>query len=173
MLKIAIKYFLITCMLCFASLAEAQTAMNIKKDEKFAAEATQGGIMEVKLGQLSQTNAGIAIIKTYGQTMIKDHSKANEELKTIANKKNILLPGSMGNKMQKKYEKLAKLNGKKFDRKYSKCMLHDHKKDICAFKKEAKKGKDPELKSWANSTIPTLQKHLEMWRGACKASKKE
>lgn len=63
---------------------------------------------------------------------------------------------------QKKYDELAKLSGEKFEKAYLGALLDDHKKAIRAFEKESKSGQDPELKTWASNTLPTLRHHLEM-----------
>jgi putative membrane protein len=41
-------------------------------------------------------------------------------------------------------------------------MVKDHKKDVAEFKKESTSAKDSDLKSWAGTTLPTLQDHLKM-----------
>ncbi len=41
-------------------------------------------------------------------------------------------------------------------------MVKDHKKDVADFKKEANGGKDPDVKSFASKTLPTLEEHLKM-----------
>jgi putative membrane protein len=151
--------------LCMA--AGAQTAS--EKDMKFAREAAEGSMMEIKLGELAQTNGSTAEVKSLGTMMITDHTKANDELKALAAQKNISLPGTMSDKAQKHYDKLAKKQGKDFDKAYAKCMVHDHKKDICLFKKEAKKGDDADLKQWASNTVPTLEHHKQMSEETCKA----
>lgn len=144
--------------------ASAQT-----KDEKFAKCAAEAGMAEVKMGELGVSKATSAEVKMHAQHMIDDHSKANEELKALAAKKNIVLPSTPSKKQQKCYEKFAKCEaGSKFDKKYAKQMKCDHKKTVCYFEKEAKKGKDPELKAWAAGKVPTLKGHLEMWKTACK-----
>jgi putative membrane protein len=144
-----------------------------RMDAKFAQHAAKDGLMEVQLGRLAQSKAVVPLVKQHAQHMIEDHGKANEELKTLAAKKNISLPTSLDDMMQKKYDKLAKLSGNKFDKKYTKCMVHEHKKAIGLFKKESKHGDDPELVGWATGKIPTLKNHLTMWKEACKTVKKE
>ena len=57
--------------------------------------------------------------------------------------------------------KLAKLSGAEFDKAYIDMMVKDHKKDVAEFEKESKGAKDSDLKSWASTTLPTLQDHLE------------
>ncbi|MCE3225492.1 MAG: hypothetical protein K0S32_43 [Bacteroidetes bacterium] len=165
------KKTILTILLVSASmLSEAQDTK--KKDEKFVMEAAKGGILEVKLGQLAQTNSSSPEVKLLGQMMVEDHSKANEELKTLALSKGILLPNSLDAEGQKKYDKLAQKKGEEFDKAYTQCMVKDHKKDVALFKKESKKGSDTEMKNWASKTVPKLEHHLEMSKQACDKAKK-
>lgn len=143
-----------------------------KKDVKFMNEASEGGMLEVRLGELSQMNAATPEVKSAGRTMVTDHSKANEELRSLASGKNVLLQENLTPKKQKKYDELAKLTGKNFDKAYAKYMVKDHKKDIAEFKKEAKSADDPAVKSWAQGKVATLEAHLQLWKDACKAAKK-
>lgn len=135
-------------------------------DTDFAVEAADGGMFEVELGKLAATNASSAEVKKFGQTMVDEHSKANEELKNLAMQKNITLPGALSDKHQKKYDDLAAKKGVEFDKAYMDLMVSDHKDDIDAFKKEADKGNDNEIKMWASGKIPTLEHHLEMAKAA-------
>ena len=144
---------------------------DIEKDAKFAVAAADGGILEVQLGQLAQTNAASATVKQFGQTMVDDHTKANEELKALAGTKNISLPAALSDKNQKAYDDLAKKTGADFDKAYSTFMVDDHKEDIEEFKKEAEKGNDPEIKTWASGKVATLEHHLEMAKRAEDESK--
>lgn len=139
---------------------------NIEDDTKFAVNAADGGMLEVKLGELAETKAFSAEAKQFGKTMKEEHSKANEELKALAAQKNISLPATLSDKKQEKYDELAKKTGKDFDKEYIDFMVKDHKDDIDAFEKEADKGKDADLKNWAAAKLPTLRHHLEMAEGA-------
>ncbi len=166
-----VKYIILLILTIQAGLINGQGTdqKKITKDIKFAKTAAEDGLMEVKLGELAQTNAMNAEVKGHGKTMITDHGKANGELKALAAKKSIELPSGVDAKKQERYDKLSKLKGKEFDKKYAKCMVKDHKKAVCLFKKESKKGKDPELKAWASGKLPTLKHHLHMWKETCKA----
>lgn len=160
-------------MICtFAALSFFTVNAQSSRDIRFAKCAAEDGMMEVQLGKLAQSKATSSTVKMHAQHMIDDHSKANDELKALAARKNISLPTSTSDKHQKKEEKLSKLNGTDFDKRYAKCMVRDHKKEICKFKKQAKKGDDEELRSWAEGKVPTLESHLQMWKEACKETKK-
>jgi putative membrane protein len=77
----------------------------------------------------------------------------------------------MSEKAQKHYNSMAQKQGKDFDKAYSKCMVMDHKKDLCKFKKEAKKGDDVGVKAWAENTVPVLEQHKQASETTCKAVK--
>jgi putative membrane protein len=130
-------------------------------DEDFAMEAAEGGLFEVMAGELA-VHKGSAKIKKLGQMMVDDHSKANDDLKKIAKKKNLDLPTSLSNEMQAEYDKLMKKEGKEFDKAYSTLMVKDHKKDIEKFQKEADNGGDADFKNFASEKLPTLRHHLQM-----------
>lgn len=140
--------------------------MDTKRDAEFAVAAADGGLLEVQLGELAVSQGGAASVKKFGQSMIDDHSKANEELKALAAKKNITLPTSLSDKNQKKYDELSGKSGVEFDRAYASFMVDDHKEDIEEFKKEAEKGHDADVKAWASGKIPVLEHHLMMAQAA-------
>ena len=119
-------------------------------DKAFIKDAAKGGMMEVAMGRVAEKNATNSEAKNFGARMVKDHSKANEELKVIAKEKNVGWPA----------EKEA---GKwKSDKDYMDAMVKDHEEDLAAFEKEAKNGSDSDVKNFADKTAKTVRKHLEM-----------
>lgn len=129
-------------------------------DMKFAMMAAQGGVAEVQLGQLAAQKGNRPEVKAFGQQMVDDHSKANDQLKSVAQAENITLPTTMNAKDQAEYNKLQGLSGDAFDREYVKDMVKDHEMDVKDFQKEADKGADPQIKNFASQTLPILQQHL-------------
>ena len=131
-------------------------------DHHFVTEAAEGGMAEVELGKLATEKAESNDVKQFGQRMVDDHSKANDQLKQVASQKNITLPSGIGAKNQATKNHLEKLSGAAFDRAYMTHMVEDHKKDVAAFQKEANAGKDADIKNFASQTLPTLQEHLRI-----------
>jgi putative membrane protein len=127
----------------------------------FAKQAAQGGMAEVKLGQLAQEKGSSDSVKSFGKRMVDDHSKAGDKLKEVASRKNITLPTDISAKDQATYDRLSKLNGAAFDRAYARDMVKDHETDVAAFQKEADAGRDDSLQGFASETLPTLQDHLK------------
>ena len=130
------------------------------QDKMFADTAARGGMMEVMTGQLAADNASDASVKALGQMMVKDHTKASNELKQWASTAGYTLPTNLDADQQKKYNDLKMKKGADFDRMYTDLMVTDHKKVIAAFKKETSAGSDNALKSFAEKTLPTLEHHL-------------
>src|SRR5436190_874578 len=120
------------------SSAAAQSAG--AADQAFAKEAAAGGLAEVALGTLAKDKASNADVKAFGDRMVTDHSKANDELKQWASSKNVTLPSDLDAKAKATQDRLSKLSGDAFDKAYMKDMVADHKTDVAAFKKESTSG---------------------------------
>lgn len=136
-----------------------ETSLN-DQDRKFAAAAAKGGIMEVIAGELAVKNTTNPTVKKLGEMMVKDHTKANEELKQWASKTSYTLPTGLDANQQKTYDDLKAKKGSDFDRMYTDLMVKDHEKTIADFKKEAADGSESSLKNFATKTLPALDHHL-------------
>lgn len=133
-----------------------------QSDEDFVKEAASAGLMEVELGRYAQQNATNPRVKNFAAMMVKDHSKANEELRSIASGKNITLPAAMNDNHQNKVNDLQKKEkGAEFDREYMNEMVDDHEKDVDKFQRMAEKGQDPDLKAFAAKTVSILLMHQD------------
>jgi putative membrane protein len=130
-------------------------------DRQFIKKAAQGGLAEVQLGQLATEKADSPDVKQFGQKMVDDHSKANDQLKQVASNKGVTIPDKLNAKDAATKARLEKLSGKAFDRAYMRDMVMDHTKDVSEFRTESKSGKDPDVKSFASQTLPTLKDHLK------------
>jgi putative membrane protein len=146
-----------------AAAARAQVNPTLStSDATFMTTAARGGLAEVQLGQLAQRNGRSAAVKRFGQRMIDDHGRGNQELMALAQRKQITLPSSGGAEHQQTYDELAKLRGSAFDRAYARAMVQDHQEDLRAYQEEAANGTDPDAKAFAARHVPILQEHLRM-----------
>jgi putative membrane protein len=135
-----------------------------KDSAAFAKEAAQGGKAEVEMGRLAVERGARPEVKQFGQRMIDDHSKANNELMQIAARKNIQLPKEVSSEQKEMMDKLSKRSGADFDKEYVDAMVEDHEHDVKAFEEQAEEGTDPDIKQFAAKTLPTLKQHLELIR---------
>ena len=131
-------------------------------DLAFMNEAAPGGMAEVELGNLAAQKAQSPVVKTFGQLMAKDHSKANEELKQLAAQKKVTLTPGVLPTHKELMDKLSKASGADFDMEYVKAMVAAHEKDVAAFENVSKTAADADVKAFAAKTLPTLKMHLDM-----------
>src|SRR6476620_11378444 len=118
--------------------------------------------MEVELGRLAAEKGSSAEVKRFAQRMVDDHGKANQQLSTLAQQKNVQVATELTGKAKAEHDRLSKLSGEQFDRAYMQLMVQDHRKDVGEFRKRSTKAKDADVKSFASQTLPTLEDHLKM-----------
>lgn len=133
-----------------------------RQDRAFAEHAMAGGMMEVQLGKLSDQRAQNEAVKRFGQRMVTDHSQANQQLSEIGARLGLQPPAELPRDQRRTVEKMAGLSGAEFDRAYMAAMIDDHKKDLGEFRKQADKGGNAELKTFAQQTVPILEQHLRL-----------
>ena len=131
-------------------------------DDGFVKKAAKVGLAEVELSQLALEKTSNPEVKQFAQHIVEDHQRANSELQQLAQGKGIEVPDEMSAQHKVTKGRLSKLSGAEFDRAYMKAMVKDHQESIKDFEKQAKSGKDAELKDWAAQTVPVLQKHSQM-----------
>ena len=155
-------------------------------DKAFINSAADGGMFEVRAGELASTkgdsmmvdsmmtdsmmtdsmmtdsmNMDSMNVRSFGRMMVTDHTKANNELKSLADSKGVTVPTTLSNAKQQKVDSLNTQSGQTFNRTYINMMVASHQETIDLFQKQADSGNDADLKSWAASKLPTLRMHLE------------
>jgi putative membrane protein len=152
-----------------SAVAQTQSPAVPVADQRFVMNTNWAGIGEVELGKLASEKAVSPDVKSFGQRMATDHGKAGDELKTLAQSKGITLPTDMDAKHKSVRDRLMKLSGEAFDHAYIAEMVNGHRQAVAAFRTEAKTGKDPDIKAFAEKTLPTVQDHLKVAQSLSKA----
>jgi len=134
---------------------------HMEDDAEFVMNAADGGMMEVELGKLAQQKASDDRVKEFGQMMIDDHSKANNELSSLAQTKNITILANVSEDKQQKIDDLSQKSGKDFDKAYMDLMVEDHQEDVDDFRDAANRAHDADVKAWAADKLPVLEQHLQ------------
>jgi putative membrane protein len=131
-------------------------------DKVFLRRAAEGGIAEVKLGQLAAQKAGSDDVKAFGQKMVDDHTKLNDEMARVADSMGVRLPKTMAKEDQAEYDKLNGLSGNEFDMEYLTFMVRDHHKDLHDFRMEASSPTDPALHDAVTKGEGVIREHTLM-----------
>ncbi|MEG3860129.1 DUF4142 domain-containing protein, partial [Microcoleus sp. herbarium12] len=132
------------------------------RDSNFVMQAGQTGMLEVQLGRLAVQRGSSSAVKQYGQQMIDEHTRVNQELMQLAMQKGIEVPKQMSGQNKALSDRLSGLSGASFDAAYKQAMIDSHNQAIALFKAQSQQGQDPQLKAWATQKLPNLQAHLQM-----------
>jgi putative membrane protein len=130
-------------------------------DQKFMKNAAIGDAAEIQLGQMAQAKATDPQVKSFGERMVKDHSKADDQLQSIAQEQHVGLPTELDAEHKAAKSRLSEKTGSEFDKDYIRLMVQEHQRTIDKFKREAESSNDPTIKQFAQSSLPMLQSHLQ------------
>jgi putative membrane protein len=131
-------------------------------DRKFLEDAALGGLTEIAVGKLAVEKGASDAVKQFGQKMIDDHTKSNDELKRFAASGGVTVPDTLDSKHQSRVDKLAKLSGAEFDKAYIKDQQKYHQLNAKEFKQVAENGSVAQVKDFATKALPAVQQHLEL-----------
>jgi len=145
---------------CLACVLPANAAT--ERDKAFVIKAAQAGMAEVQAAQLAIQYGVDANVRDFAQRMINDHSRANRELKQIATSEGFALPAGPDASHRAELQRLSRLSGDAFDRNYTQDQIRDHRAAVNLFQSEINRGANPQLRQFAESTLPTLQMHRSM-----------
>jgi putative membrane protein len=143
--------------------AQQERGMETEESD-FLRKAVSGGKMEVELGKLAVERAASETVKEFGQKMVDDHSKANQELMQIINNSNLNVSEEYLEEHQEHVRTMGARTGIDFDRNYMRLMVKDHMEDIRAFEDAAQNHPDEQVRNWAERTLPVLRQHFDLAR---------
>ena len=147
--------------LVFAAACLVSTAAIAAPPRQFLDDAIKGDNSETRLGQLIASRGSSPQVRSFGNTLVRDHSKARVQASAVARAIGMTPPGAMMPEAQAEYSKLQHLHGRDFDREVRSYMIDDHQKDIAKFEEQAKSG-DRRTAALAREQLPTLRKHLSI-----------
>ncbi|WP_413624349.1 DUF4142 domain-containing protein [Luteibacter sp. Lutesp34] len=155
--------FLVASLGLAAHAQEKDSQGGTATDAGFFKNAGASGLAEVEASRLALKQSSSAKVKKFAQTMIDEHTRANEELEGLkSGDKGYSLVTSPMPDSQKIIDAMSRMKGADFDKAYAKTMVADHEEAVAIFETEIEKGSNPELKAFAKKTLPKLKHHLEM-----------
>lgn len=148
-----------------AGAATAAAPMAAMAAQEFVSNAASGGLFEVQSSELALERSQTPAVEEFAQMMINDHSKANEELKTLAEAKGLTVPTEIAGPPAQHMAAVQAAEGEAFDATYMQHQAQAHAETIALFQAQAEGGEDPDLRAWAEKTLPTLNAHAEHAQG--------
>lgn len=135
-------------------------------DRSFVAMVSQGGMFEVKAGEVGTRHGSTQDIIDQASTEVHDHKLVGEKLKSISTANGLSFPEQLNAEFQQKLAALSALSGTAFDAAYLRDMEEIHAKDGAAFEKEARSGTNAALRSFAAETHRIVVRHIGELRAA-------
>jgi putative membrane protein len=135
-----------------------------RSERRFVEEMARHSLGEVEVGRIAENRGASEEVKKYGQRIVQDHGKANEELKQLAQSRGIKWPAEPDRAHRRSAERLQKLEGADFDKRFVSEMVKNHQADLKKAQKMAKDARDPELRAFAAKAAPVIEEHLNMAR---------
>jgi putative membrane protein len=140
------------------NIAKAQAPDPDTTARHFIIMASIGNLLEISSGRLAAQKAIRPDIKSFGNMMVSDHTQTQQKLMQLSKNKGYQIPPEATGGV------MADLKLKNatdaFDRLYVHAMVVDHRSTVQMFEKYALTGKDPDVKAFAQQTLPTLKQHL-------------
>lgn len=155
----SIKLFALLTALLFVYSVKAQTVKPDTATRSFIIKASIAGLMEVTDGKLAEEKAQNSQVKAFGKQMVTDHTKAQNQLMQLAKSGGYQIPAQATSGIVPDVM-LTRANGSQFDQMYVHMMVPGHQKTILLFQTYAVNGKDPNVKAFAQQTLPVLKQHL-------------
>jgi putative membrane protein len=132
------------------------------QDTAFATAMAGSDMFEIQASQMALTKSPNPRVRAFAQRMIDDHTKTTQQMMALAQGKSIALPTALGLPMQQKLDVLQAASRRTFDREYDSQQVAAHKMAVQTLQTEIGAGTDPDLKMFAQNTLPIIQDHLKM-----------
>jgi len=169
-------------MMCAAAVALLAGAIGTRADEtkpvdlpfddaRFVQMAASDGMHEVELGKIGAAHTKNDDVKKFAERMVKDHSKANDDLKIAAKAADLPVPSKINETHQKHIDMFKDYKGTNFDADYMKHMVFDHTEALVLFARASKEAKNKDIQDFATRTLPVVQDHLEQAQKISKSLK--
>ncbi|GGP24386.1 DUF4142 domain-containing protein [Silvimonas amylolytica] len=143
-------------------------------DATFVDSAARANLAEIRLGQLMLQRSTVPEVKFFAQRMVQEHQTNLDGLNQLAAQKGFRLPDDLTVADKELYDRLSKLQPPQLEHDYLGIAgLKGHLDAQKLFQTYLKEGKDKDLISYAQMTLPTVNDHLDMARHLLANSKSE
>lgn len=155
----------------FAVGLAAATTLS-KADRDFLNSAARMDMTAVHEAQMADNQATRADVKDLARKVEKDDNDAFNQLSQLAVKTGVTIPQGINSAKVPAIEGLVNLKGAHFDRQFAKDQVAGEQQALALFRREAKSGRDTDVKAYASKMIPVLDNDLKQARQCAAATPK-
>lgn len=129
----------------------------------FAEATAMSDMYEVTAGNIALERAESEAVREFAQMMVADHTQSSRDLEQAlgGSVEDFSMPASLDTEHQAQVDILQSLQGDAFDREYLTQQMAAHRKTLAMLKAYGGNGDVAELRQFAQSTTPVVQKHLD------------
>jgi putative membrane protein len=133
-------------------------------ERDFVTKVAARGMYEVEVSRLAAERAINPNVRNYAQTLVAQHTQANEELVALMSAHGVVPPKGLAADKATKLHRLASLpRSDAFDNGYIRVVgIEDHRADIAMFDKARRDVRDRDLRAWIERTVALMRDHLSM-----------
>ena len=136
------------------------------RDRRFVRKASGGAYFEIAAGQMAATKAVTPEVQALGTRLAADHTTRLADVVALGETYAVPIRETMSDDQEDELTELSALDGLEFDDAFTELAKKDHRQDIADFRRQARKGRNAEIRSFSEATIPLLKEHLAAARAA-------
>lgn len=126
----------------------------------FVTNAESSNMFEIESSKLALKQARSKQVRTFAQSMIKDHTMAGKKMQQVLKTDGMKPTMALTAKHEALLQQLESAKGADFDRAYVTAQTQGHMEAVALFRNYAAEPDDEALGAFAKATLPTLEKHL-------------
>jgi len=133
-----------------------------QQDKDFLKTASQANVDEIKMAELAEKRAADPDVRGFARLMVKDHETLGDKVAPFASNWDLTPPTTMDADHQEEWNKLDKMRGKDFDKRFIDDMVKDHEQAYDLFHKEVLDTHDQQFKPVVEEGQSMVVAHLNM-----------
>lgn len=130
-------------------------------DRDFVTKAMQDNMAELQKAQWAEKAEASQPLKVLVQKIIKNHSNAYAQLRTMAENQQFALPNLPRIDQQQTRDELKNTDVQQIQAAYTKEEIDSHQRQIALYQQEIDNGKNSEVRDYAKQFLPVLQDELK------------
>ena len=119
-------------------------------------------MVQVQFGQLAANKAASEQVRELGNRMADGYTTNGEQLRHLALIKGVVLPLDISAAQRLEYDRLAKLPREEFEQEYVRQIRALQFKGVSRFRSKAVSARDPDLRAFAQNSLPIVEEQLEL-----------
>ncbi|WP_225000188.1 DUF4142 domain-containing protein [Cesiribacter sp. SM1] len=143
-------------------LSEASSeSWDARQDAAFLIDAYSYGMMIIRYSELALQKAQSPAARSFAEQSAAWHKKLNNQIKQMAQQKEVVLPNTEGQDVQSYHDKLKQLSSPQFEKEYLQVLSDIQRKMIHQYEIASDEALDMNMRNWASQTLPYMQAHAQ------------